>query len=251
MPSLDRALVLAALLSLAASLAAVAAFAIDDRLILGLNPWVKPWKFAVSIGVYLLTLAWMLPRVRIAPLTRAALRWTFIATMVGELVLIAMQSYRGTTSHFNEALPFDAAVFSTMGFLIMVNTVAAALLLVFFLRSPLPMPRAVLSGVRLGLLLFLAASAVGGMMVSNNGHAVGVADGGPGLPIVNWSTEGGDLRIAHFLGLHALQGLPLLGWVMSRRSPDAGLTVVRAAAAIWAAVFAWLLSEALAGRSLI
>ncbi|HEX2277176.1 MAG TPA: hypothetical protein VHN13_08580, partial [Candidatus Tectomicrobia bacterium] len=41
-------------------------------------------------------------------------------------------------------------------------------------------------------------------------HALGVADGGPGLPFVNWSTEGGDLRTAHFSGTDALAGQPLM-----------------------------------------
>ena len=252
MEKLDRPLLIAGALNFIALVPALVLMQADDRALLGVNVWIKPSKFLLSIGIYLVTLAWMLPRVRMGRGLYAGLRGAFILTMIGEIALIAMQSGRGVTSHFNTATPFDAAVFSAMGTMIGVNTIAALVLLLRFLFTPDPtMPRAVLSGVRFGLLLFLFASGVGGMMVGQGAHAVGVHDGGPRLPLVNWSTEGGDLRIAYYFGLHPLQGLPLLGWIVGRKSPKAGVRAVHLAALAWGLVFAWLLWSALSGRPLI
>ena len=73
----------------------------------------------------------------------------------------------------------------------------------------------------------------------------------PRKAIVNWSTEGGDLRAAHFIGLHALQALPLLGLLFSRKSQDAGVMAVRLAALAWALAFGALLWMAVSGTPLL
>lgn len=251
-PRLDRALLAAGILNFVALVPVLFLMQADDRTLLGINIWIKPAKFLLSVGIYLATLAWLLPRVDAGRATRFRLRWAFILAMVAENVAITTQAWRGVQSHFNETTPFDAAVFNAMGTMIAVNTIAALVLLVLFVFAPrMPLPRAVLAGIRFGLLLFLVASGVGGMMIGQSAHAVGVPDGGPGLPFVNWSTEGGDLRIAHFIGLHALQGLPLLGWLVGRRSPNAGVTAVHVAALAWAVVFGWTLYQALGGRALL
>ena len=191
MTRLHRPLLFAGLAHLAILGPVLVLMLLDDRLILGINPWIKPAKFLASVAIYLITFAWMVPRVEGHARARAVIAWGVLIAMATEIVLILMQAARGTTSHFNARSVFDAAVFSTMGVMIGVNTFLAAWLLLLFLRSPSPMPRAVLAGVRVGLLLFLIGGLQGGMMIAANAHTVGVPDGGPGLPFVNWSTEAG------------------------------------------------------------
>jgi hypothetical protein len=221
----------------------------DQRLILGLNPWIKPIKFLTSITIFLWTVAWFMPET-ISTRGRAIVRWIIGPAMTIEIVCIIMQSARGVASHFNHASVFDDVVFSIMGMTIAVNTLAMILFLGIIRRDTPAHRVGYIWGVRLGVLLFLLASAQGGLLVANDAHTVGAADGGPGLPFVNWSTTHGDLRIAHFFGMHAMQALPLLGFFLDKsRLPARNL--VFAVSIIWLAVMGGLLMAALQGRPLL
>lgn len=223
----------------------------DTRLIAGINPWIKPMKFMTSITIFLWTIAWFMPDTEPKPRSRAIVRWTIASAMVIEIVMIGMQAWRGTTSHFNVATPFDAVVFLIMGVAIGVNT-AAIMLFWWIIRRDTPPGRAgYIWGIRLGVLLFLLASLEGALIITNNAHTVGAPDGGPGLPFVNWSTQYGDLRVAHFFGMHAMQALPLLGFFLDRTRTGAARSVVFAVSILWLAVTAGLLYLALQGRPLI
>jgi hypothetical protein len=103
-----------------------------------------------------------------------------------------------------------------MGIIIVINTLLIGYLLYLFFVTPGQISPGYLWGIRLGIVIFLLASVEGGLMSALMSHSIGVADGGPGLPFVNWSTRGGDLRAAHFIGLHALQALPLAGYWLDR-----------------------------------
>ena len=175
--------------------------------------------------------------------------------MVLEMAIIIMQSARGTTSHFNATSTLNLALFNIMGVAITINTVALMIFLAI-LRRDTPASRAgYLWGIRAGVAIFILASLQGFVIVFNNAHTVGAADGGPGLPFVNWSTEHGDLRIAHFFGMHAMQALPLLGFALDR-TMSAGTAPIRrnlvvAAGIVWLAVLGGLLTMALQGRPLV
>jgi hypothetical protein len=223
---------------------ALIAFPLDDRLVLGINPWVKPLKFDVSSLLFLWTMAWYLGQLSPTKKSRT-LGWAMAISLVVENLIITGQSLRGTTSHFNNASVLDAVLFAVMGMFIVVNTVAAAWTLVCYYREGPPLSPAVLMGARLGLLLFLLSSAVGGMMVANGAHTIGGPDGGPGLPFLTWSTKYGDLRWAHFIGMHGLQVLPLAGYFIHRKSFVAGLF------AAMLAVVTITLVVALQGRPLL
>lgn len=206
---------------------------LDSRLITGAPAWVKPMKFAISTILYAGTLAWMLSFVTGHP---RLVRWIGGLTALGflvELVGISIQAARGVRSHFNVGTVFDGAIFSLMGTFVMVIWVMNIVTAVLLMRQKMDnQPFA--WALRLGLLVTAVGSILGflmtmptpgqlaamqaGEVVSIVGaHSVGVADGGAGLPFVGWSTEGGDIRVAHFVGLHALQIIPLLGIFVNRR----------------------------------
>ena len=119
--------------------AMLVAMAFDTRQVLGIDVWIKPSKFAASIAIYVWTLAWFMPYLRGPSWATQLVRWGVSLAMIVEITCIAGQSLRGTASHFNDATPFDAAVFSVMGLMIVFNTLLEVLVLALFLR---PMPAA-------------------------------------------------------------------------------------------------------------
>ena len=178
----------------------------------GANAWHKPLKFFVSTGLFAWTMGWYLgylgPRPAVSVYT-----WVVVGALAFELVYITGQAARGQRSHFNVGSPFHAAMFSAMGGVIVAMTLWTAYVGLLFCRAPLPgLPPAYAWAIRLGIGLFVVFALEGGLMGARLAHTVGGPDGGPGLPVLNWSTRHGDLRVAHFVGMHALQVLPLLAW---------------------------------------
>jgi hypothetical protein len=246
----------------------------DDRVLVGAPIWLKPLKFSISITIYTVTLALLISLLR----RRHRMGWwlgTVIATcMVVEMVVIVGQVLRGRQSHFNVATALDAALFSTMGATIVVTWLATAWLgLLLLIERVAERPTAV--AVRLGLLVALAGLGVGFLMTSPTqaqldamkdtpptiigAHSVGVPDGGPGLPLTGWSSTGGDLRIGHFVGMHALQALPLLAFALAalgrRYRRLAGERVrtrlISVAAAGYGGLVALVTWQALRGQSIV
>jgi hypothetical protein len=239
-------------LALLAGMLVVSPF--DSRLVMGINPWIKPIKFALSIAIYVWTVAWLLEYLRLPSWAKRIVSWGISISMLTEIACIAAQAARGTTSHYNVNTPFDAAIFSIMGGMIALNSILAFVLLICFLTGRYDVPSPYLLGIRSGLVIFLAASGIGGMMLAHGSHSVGVKDGGPGLPIVNWSTEGGDLRAAHFLGLHALQVLPVIAFLISRQRSwtiSQKTASVLAFSAAYALVIALLYFQAMHGLPIL
>ena len=242
----DRLLGWAAVVVAVGAAAFVALGVVDGRHVGGEGVWAKPARFAASIALYLATVGWLAAPVRAGRARRIVdgVRWGVLVCMVLEITLIAGQAARGVPSHFNATTAVDAAVFSVMGAVIGLNTAFAGVLFVVYLADRRLAPAARRAGA-LGLGLFLVGSGVGGWMVAHGGHAVGGTGGGV-LPVVGWRTAGGDLRAAHFAGLHALQAIPLVGLAVRRlvRSERGRVRAVGLFAMVYASVVAALFVRA-------
>jgi len=236
-----------------AALAEIAFF--DFTQILGVNRWFKPMKFAISIAIFQWTMGWLMAHLQGREDTVNRISLGFVFTMLAEIVPIVGQAARGELSHFNQSSAFGIAVFAFMGLVIVINTLLAIYVLYLFFTTPTQLPESYLWGIRLGLILFILGSAEGGVMALLMRHTVGAPDGGPGLPFINWSVKAGDLRVAHALALHALQAIPIIGYVFRRIGKRFGsipaVVMTFAYAALYLAWATLLFVDAIKGRPLI
>ena len=199
------------LFNLAVAIVCLILMSFEETQILGVNRWLKPFKFYSSVGIMILTMGWLLYYLNNAKKVRTY-SWLIVITMFFENGLIILQAIRNTSSHFNITSSLNGIIFNLMGMFILVFTITIIFVCIsFFKQKQFSIPQAYVWGICLGLLFFIIFSLEGGLMVGLLKHTVGGLDGGPGLPVVNWSTEYGDLRIAHFIGIHSLQVLPLFG----------------------------------------
>lgn len=248
----------------------VIGLAVDPRTIVGAPAWAKPLKFAISIAVYSVTLSWL---IGLLPRWRRVAWWsgTIAAIfLVVEIVIIVAAVVDNTTSHFNVSSPTHALIWVVMAASISIVWTAALPVMVVLLRTPLG-SRARTIAIRGGFALGLLGMALAVLMTLptpaqltdfegiSGAHAVGIPDDGPGLPILGWSTVGGDLRIPHFVGMHALQLIPLIAIgleLLSRRvqplRSDAVRTrIVWVSIALTLGVLSVLTVQALAGESIV
>jgi hypothetical protein len=247
----QRPLMIAGLISFVCFVATLILSLADNTQILGINRWIKPMKFYISIVIFIWTIAVLLQYLPNKERFSRIMSWALIVIFVVEMAAVTGQAIRGVKSHFNFSSPQDGAIFAAMGLAIVINTIFVGVLTYHYFRSNIDLPPAIIWGIRLGLLLFLFGSIQGGYMSSQIGHTVGAADGGPGLPLTNWSTTAGDLRVAHFLGLHAIQVLPLLGIALERWLVPNRVVIVFGMAFLYFGFFLAVLVQALNGRPLI
>ncbi|QNA46638.1 hypothetical protein [Lacibacter sediminis] len=205
------------LICLVGAVVCIAMIIFSDTVVLGINAWYKPMKFFLSTVIFSCTMGWFMHYLN-RPLHTKFYSRTLIITLAFELVYITLRASQGQLSHFNISSAFNGLMFSLMGIAISIITLWTAYVAFLFWKESFPqLPPAYLWGIRFGLVLFVVFAFSGGMMAARLSHTVGSAmETTQGLPVLNWSRESGDLRIAHFFGMHALQLLPLLGFFVTR-----------------------------------
>ncbi|WP_104181602.1 hypothetical protein [Arthrobacter sp. B0490] len=262
-------LLLSALMAVT-GLVSVVGLVIDPREIVGAPAWAKPLKFSISFLLYALTLSWLIGQVRSARRLAWWLGTAAAVAVVVEMVIIVGAVVADTTSHFNVTSPFSTTLWGIMAISIVVVWLATLVVAVLLFRVRGGDP-ARSTAIRAGVVIGLTGLALGFLMTGptaaqlddwhgiSGAHTVGAGDGGPGLFLLGWSTVAGDLRVPHFVGMHALQLLPISAILLeavARRvpglqSPRVRCRVLRVLAALYAAILSVLTLQALAGQSVV
>ena len=181
----------------------------NDVLVLGINSMIKPMKFALSIWIYSWTMALILNYINNIRKVKIY-SWGAVIVMCFEHLSITFQAFNEELSHFNNSNTFGIIIFALMGVFILTITLWTAYITYIFIKQKTyDLPPAIVLSIKIGLIYFVTFSLFGGYISSLQGHTVGSVDGGEGLWFINWSKGFGDLRVAHFFGIHSLQIIPL------------------------------------------
>ena len=188
-----------------------------DTLVLGINAYIKPVKFFISVAIAVWTFAWLLYYLE----DQKKVYKYGIASIIllsFELIVITGQAARGKLSHFNVDTVAETILFQLMGIAILVYTVwTGYMCYLFYKQKQFSISSGYVTGIKWGIIAFVVFALEGGIMGALMRHTVHGTDGGEGLPFINWNISQGDLRVAHFFGMHGLQVLAFTGYLLSNR----------------------------------
>ena len=234
----------------------LAAAVIDTRTLDTMNVWIKPAKFAVSFAIFFATLALVVGRMSAAAQTGRWMRWTLPTLAIagcGEMLYISLQAGRAARSHYN----YEGALYNILYGLMGVGAVLLVLgvgIIGWLVAKDggLRMGPRLRQGVQWGFISACFLTLItAGTLSSLKSHFVGVPKlDAAVMPLLGWSMQVGDLRPSHFLALHAMQALPLLGLWMDSIGHKRALTMA-SAAAIYMALTLVVFVQALMGYPLI
>ncbi|MCU0432643.1 MAG: hypothetical protein MUC87_04215 [Bacteroidia bacterium] len=184
----------------------------------GVNAYLKPMKFFFSVWIFAWSMSHYMGYLH-NQIQVKIFSWVVVITMGYELLAITFQAARGKLSHFNRETPFDFFIFISMGVMISVVTLWTLWICrEFFVQKTFAAPATLIWGIRLGIILTVLFALEGGVIAAMLKHTIGGPDTGEGLSVLNWSKKHGDLRVAHFFGIHALQVVPLLAAVAAKNT---------------------------------
>ena len=204
-----------------ASLITLGLSVFDHRLFQGVSVWHKPWKFQISTVLYWWSLAWFISYFGTTEqfsLSRRFIVWMSLIAGLFEVVYISWQGAFGLASHYNTSSPFYGAMYTAMAVFAVLLTSTAGVLGYKVLRdqaqtfaTSLALRHAIGWGLIISSVLGIVTGAILGGRANSGGHWVGgTTNDALGLMVLNWSRDGGDLRVAHFFALHAMQILPVM-----------------------------------------
>ncbi|MEL7236051.1 MAG: hypothetical protein AAGK74_16215, partial [Chloroflexota bacterium] len=203
--------------------------AIDPRMVLEQSTWAKTAKFSISFMFYAPTMIWMFSYME-RPRIKGFILHSTAAILLFELALLVLQGGRGERMHFNFTTSFNGALYSTMATTILIFYIISILGGAFLIMTKLS-DRTYAWALRTGMILMLVGFGLGYLMTAPTpeqmavleaggspafigAHTVGAPDGSAGIPFFGWSVNYGDLRIAHFIGIHGAQFMLLVGWLV-------------------------------------
>lgn len=233
------------LLCLAFSILFLILTKVSSTQVFQVNAWYKPFKFAFSTFLFSWAMAWYcyyLPNFNIT-----LFNWTVIILLGFEIIYIALQANKGELSHFNLSTPTYAALYSMMAIAATLVTLYTAYVGILFFTNNIPeLPDYYVWAISLAIFIFVIFSFEGFAMGSRLNHSVGALNDNSNWFIVGWSKTVGDLRVSHFIGMHALQVLPILSYyVLKNTKLTVGVSVIYGLLALLTLV------QALQGRPLI
>ncbi len=246
---------------------------LDGRILAGEPLWLKPTKFFLSSAIAAATVEWVIRKSGLGSRRLDACRAVIAFGFLIEMVIICGQAARGVRSHFNHSTPVDTGLFALMGTVIIGVVIAIGVAGFTATGAASRWARAERTVLRWGIAVFVAAAFLGYSMgrptpaqqrqADADGrprilgsHFVGSEEGTTRIwPLTGWSLESGDLRVPHFVGMHAIQAMVLLAFLVKRlgvpMDDDGSVRQMAVVGMLFGGVWLLTLVQAFSGHSFL